>query len=194
MAAAARRHRHHSLLKIKLSGRGDLERVAAVRENAPDSRLILDANESWSAQMVEPHSNALARMDISLLEQPLPAADDDLLAEVEHGVPICADESCHTTADLRLLVGKYDAVNIKLDKAGGLTEALQVMNGARAVGLQVMVGCMLATSLAMAPALLLAQEADFVDLDGALLLARDREPGLRFEDGLLHPASPQLWG
>ncbi len=117
MAAAARRHRHHSLLKIKLSGRGDLERVAAVRENAPDSRLILDANESWSAQMVEPHSNALARMDISLLEQPLPAADDDLLAEVEHGVPICADESCHTTADLRLLVGKYDAVNIKLDKA-----------------------------------------------------------------------------
>ena len=159
MAAAARRHRHHSLLKIKLSGRGDLERVAAVRENAPDSRLILDANESWSAQMVEPHSNALARMDISLLEQPLPAADDDLLAEVEHGVPICADESCHTTADLRLLVGKYDAVNIKLDKTGGLTEALQVMNGARAVGLQVMVGCMLATSLAMAPALLLAQEA-----------------------------------
>ena len=194
MAAAARRHRHHSLLKIKLSGRGDLERVAAVRENAPDSRLILDANESWSAQMVEPHSNALARMDISLLEQPLPAADDDLLAEVEHGVPICADESCHTTADLPLLVGKYDAVNIKLDKTGGLTEALQVMNGARAVGLQVMVGCMLATSLAMAPALLLAQEADFVDLDGALLLARDRDPGLRFEDGLLHPASPQLWG
>ena len=137
---------------------------------------------------------ALAQMGISLLEQPLPAAEDDLLGEIEHSVPICADESCHTTIDLARMVGKYDAVNIKLDKTGGLTEALQLKKGARAAGLQVMVGCMLATSLAMAPALLLAQDADFVDLDGALLLARDRNPCLRFEDGLLHPPNAELWG
>ncbi len=194
MAAAALRHRHRPLLKLKLSGHGDLERVAAVRENAPDSRLILDANESWSVDMVEPYTAALAQMGISLLEQPLPAAEDDLLSEIEHPVPICADESCHTTIDLARLVGKYDAVNIKLDKTGGLTEALQLKKGAGAAGLQVMVGCMLATSLAMAPALLLAQDADFVDLDGALLLARDRNPCLRFEDGLLHPPNAKLWG
>ena len=194
MAAAALRHRHRPLLKLKLSGDGDLERVAAVRENAPDSRLILDANESWSVDMVEPYTVALAQMGISLLEQPLPAAEDDFLSEIDHPVPICADESCHTTIDLARLVGKYDAVNIKLDKTGGLTEALQLKKGARAAGLQVMVGCMLATSLAMAPALLLAQDADFVDLDGALLLARDRNPCLRFEDGLLHPPNAELWG
>ena len=194
MAAASLRHRHRPLLKLKLSGDGDLERVAAVRENAPDSRLILDANESWSVEMVEPYTAALAQMGISLLEQPLPAAEDDLLGEIEHSVPICADESCHTTIDLARLVGKYDAVNIKLDKTGGLTEALQLKKGARAAGLQVMVGCMLATSLAMAPALLLAQDADFVDLDGALLLARARNPCLRFEDGLLPPPNAELWG
>ena len=165
-----------------------------MRENAPDARLILDANEGWSPEMVEPYTAALSQMGISLLEQPLPAGEDDLLAEVEHPVPICADESCHTTSDLVHLAGKYDAVNIKLDKTGGLTEALRLKEGARAAGLQVMVGCMLATSLAMAPAVLLAQEADYVDLDGALLLARDRDPGLRFEEGLLYPSTAELWG
>ncbi|MEW6752099.1 MAG: N-acetyl-D-Glu racemase DgcA [Candidatus Latescibacterota bacterium] len=194
MAEAARQNAHRPLLKSKLGGAGDLERVAAIRAHAPAAKLIVDANEGWSAAQVEPLSQALGALGVALIEQPLPAARDAVLAELVHPVPLCADESCHTATDVDRLVGRYELVNLKLDKTGGLTEALRVRDRARACGLGLMAGCMVATSLAMAPAVLLAQTADYVDLDGPLLLARDRQPGLRFEGSLLHPPSPELWG
>ena len=194
MARAARTHRHRPLLKLKLAGAGDLERVAAVRDSAPQARIIVDANEGWSPHQVEPFLAALAELGVALVEQPLPAAQDHLLAQVEHPVPVCADESCHTAADLARLRPLYDAVNIKLDKSGGLTEALLLEREARSMGLEIMVGCMVGTSLAMAPALLLAQGADYVDLDGPLLLARDRPQGLHYEGSLVHPPTAALWG
>lgn len=194
MGRAAAQHADRPLLKIKLAGRDDLDRVAAIRANAPDSTLIVDANEGWSADQVEPLSAALARLGVALIEQPLPAAQDALLAEFEHPVPFCADESCHTAADLAELAARYECVNLKLDKTGGFSEGLRLAAEARACGLDLMVGCMIATSLAMAPAVLLAQQALFVDLDGPLLLQKDREHGLRYEGSLLHPPHPQLWG
>lgn len=194
MGRAAAQHADRPLLKIKLAGRDDLDRVAAIRANAPDSTLIVDANEGWSADQVEPLSAALARLGVALIEQPLPAAQDALLAEFEHPVPFCADESCHTAADLAELAARYECVNLKLDKTGGFSEGLRLAAEARACGLDLMVGCMIATSLAMAPAVLLAQQARFVDLDGPLLLQKDRERGLRYEGSLLHPPHPQLWG
>ena len=194
MGRAAALHANRPLLKVKLAGRDDLDRVAAIRANAPNSILIVDANEGWSADQVEPLATALARLGVALIEQPVPADQDALLAEFEHPVPFCADESCHTTADLPELASRYECVNLKLDKTGGFSEALRLAAAACACGLDLMVGCMVATSLAMAPAVLLAQRARFVDLDGPLLLQKDREHGLRYEGSLLHPPHPQLWG
>jgi L-Ala-D/L-Glu epimerase len=194
MAAAARAVPHLRLLKLKLGGAGDPERLAAVRASRPDARLVADANEAWTPDMLVPFLDAAALAGVDLVEQPLPAGADEALAGVAHPVPICADESAHTSADLEDLVGRYDAVNIKLDKTGGLTEALVMAREARARGFRIMVGSMVATSLAAAPALLLAEDADWVDLDGPLLLARDRDPGLLIEDGLIHPPPPELWG
>lgn len=194
MAADAARAAARPLLKVKLGGEGDPARIAAVRAAAPDARLIVDANESWRADLYEANMAACLAAGVELIEQPLPAAEDGALASLPRPIPICADESLHTSADLDRLAALYDAVNIKLDKTGGLTEALALLAGARARGVRVMVGCMLGTSLAMAPAVLVAQGADYVDLDAPLLLARDREPGLVFEGSLLRPPAPALWG
>jgi len=194
MAAAARTHADRPLLKLKLSGPGDLERVRAVHENAPRARLIVDANEAWTPQTYSELAPQLGPLGVELIEQPLPAGADAALAGLARPVPVCADESCHGAASLADIRGKYDAVNIKLDKTGGLTEALRLAEAARAAGLDIMVGCMVATSLAMAPALLLAADARWVDLDGPLLLTRDREHGLEFVGSLVRPATPELWG
>ncbi len=194
MAAAASRNATRPLMKLKLTGEGDLERVAAVREAAPNTDLIVDANEGWSVEMVEPFSTDLAKHGVKMIEQPLPAADDRMLADVSHPVPLCADESAHTSAELDALIGRYDVINIKLDKTGGLTEALVLRKAAEAAGLQIMIGCMVGTSLAMAPAVLVGQGAAFVDLDGPLLLAKDRVDGLEFVGSTLQPPTPALWG
>lgn len=194
MAASAKRNADRPLMKLKLTGEGDIERVAAVREAAPNTDLIVDANEGWSVDMVEPFSTDLARYGVKMIEQPLPAADDSMLGDVSHPIPLCADESAHTSAELDKLIGRYDVINIKLDKTGGLTEALALRNAAEAAGLQIMIGCMVGTSLAMAPAVLVGQGAAFVDLDGPLLLAKDRENGLAFTGSTLQPPAPALWG
>ena len=193
MANAAARS-GHDLLKLKLGAEGDGERLAAIRAAAPHTRLIVDANEGWSAGDLAANLAACARAGVELVEQPLPAADDALLAEIAHPVAICADESVHGLDTLPQLVGRYDAINVKLDKTGGLTEALALAKAARAAGIDIMVGCMVATSRAMAPALLLAGLARFVDLDGPLLLARDREPCLRYVGSRISPPEPELWG
>lgn len=185
---------HRPLLKIKLAGDGDDDRIAAVRAAAPNSTLIVDANEAWDQTCFEQNMTACEAAGIALIEQPLPAGDDHVLAEIDRKVTICADESLHTRDGLEGLRARYDAINIKLDKAGGLTEALALRDRGKELGFQIMVGCMLGTSLAMAPAVLVAQEADYVDLDGPLLLSRDRTPGLVFEDSLMHPPAPDLWG
>ncbi len=185
----------HTLLKIKLGGDGkDDARLKAVREAAPNADLIIDANESWSEESFAERIALCARFGIKLVEQPLAAGSDEALRMLAHSVVICADESAHTAADIAGLVGKYDAVNIKLDKAGGLTEVLRMCEAARDAHMQIMIGCMVATSLSMAPAMLLARDAEFVDLDGALLLAKDREFGLVYEGDTVAPASPLLWG
>ena len=194
MAAKAASVPSLPLLKLKLGGEGDAGRLRAVRRARPDARLIADANEAWTVEQLPELMAVAAETGIELIEQPLPAGADTALAGIRHRVPVCADESLHTRADLAGLAGRYDAVNIKLDKAGGLTEALALAAEARAAGLRIMVGCMVATSLAMAPALLLAQDADWVDLDGPLLLARDRQPGLTYEGALVYPPPPELWG
>jgi L-alanine-DL-glutamate epimerase-like enolase superfamily enzyme len=195
MAEAAAKAADRPILKIKLGGAGgDFERIAAVREAAPDSTLIADANEGWTEENLADHMAACAEAGFALVEQPLPAGRDGALASVSRPVPICADESVHDRAGLDRLVGLYDAVNIKLDKTGGLTEALALAEAARERGFSLMIGCMVGSSLAMAPALVLAPRARFVDLDGALLLARDREPGLVYEGSLVYPPSPALWG
>lgn len=194
MAAKARAVPHLPLLKLKLGGAGDDARMAAVRAARPDARLVADANEAWTPGMLTHLLAAAAASGFELVEQPLPADADDALAAVAHPVPVCADESAHTSADIPRLGGRYDAVNIKLDKAGGLTEALAMASAACTAGLEIMVGCMVATSLAMAPALVLADHADWLDLDGPLLLARDREPGLRIANGYIQPPPPGLWG
>src|SRR5262252_7573706 len=182
------------LLKIKLGGVGDLQRIAAIRNAAPAAELIVDANEGWRPDNLAANLAACAAAGVTLIEQPLSAAADGALGLIARTVPICADESVHDRATLRALVGKYDAVNIKLDKAGGLTEALALAAEARMLGFDLMVGCMIATSLAIAPALLVATYARVVDLDGPLLLARDRPDGLRYEGSIVHPAPATLWG
>jgi L-alanine-DL-glutamate epimerase-like enolase superfamily enzyme len=168
--------------------------MRAVAAGAPNSRIILDANEGWTPETLAANLAIAAELGIALIEQPLKAGEDAMLREIAHPVPICADESVHVAGDLDRLAGLYDAINIKLDKAGGLTAALELRDKARASGFQIMVGCMVGTSLAMAPAVLLAQDAEFVDLDGPLLLARDREPGLLYEGSLVSPPTRDLWG
>jgi L-alanine-DL-glutamate epimerase-like enolase superfamily enzyme len=194
MASAAAEAAGRPLLKIKLGGTGDLERMAAIRDAVPQSRLIVDANEAWTADMLPDYLAAMAALGVDMIEQPLPASADDALAGLERKVPICADESFHVTADLAGLADRYDLVNIKLDKTGGLTEALRAARTAADAGFGLMIGCMIGTSLAMAPAVLLTPLARFVDLDGPLLLAEDRKPGLRYDGSLMHPPSRQLWG
>ncbi|MFF8798470.1 MULTISPECIES: N-acetyl-D-Glu racemase DgcA [unclassified Methylobacterium] len=194
MEAAARAAAHRPLLKVKLGGEGDPERIAAVRRGAPDSRLIVDANEAWRPETIRDNLMACAAAGVGLIEQPLPAGEDEILAEIDRTIPICADESLHDRAGLDALAARYDAINIKLDKAGGLTEALKLAHEARARGFEIMVGCMVGSSLAMAPAMLLAHHAAYVDLDGPLLLARDREPALRYEGSTVYPPPPELWG
>ena len=194
MAAAATSAASRKVLKIKLGGAGDPERIRAVRAAAPAAELIVDANESWSADTLRANLDACVRAGVTLIEQPLPAGDDGALAHVVRPVAVCADESLHDRPSLERLRGKYDAINIKLDKAGGLTEALALAAAAERLGFTLMVGCMLATSLSMAPAMLVAQRARVVDLDGPLLLARDRPHGLRYERSFVHPAEPALWG
>jgi len=194
MAAAAAKASGRALLKVKLGAGGDPDRIRAVRAAAPRAELIVDANEGWSGQNLGVNLAACAAAGVTLVEQPLPAADDAALADVAHPIAVCADESVHDRASLPRLVGKYEAINLKLDKTGGLTEAIALAAEAERLGFALMVGCMISTSLALAPALLMAQRARVVDLDGALLLARDRPHGLRYEDSLVHPATPELWG
>lgn len=194
MREQAAQYAHRALLKVKVGTSDDAARIRAVRAGAPESRIILDANEGWTPETLAYHFAICAEERIDLIEQPLPAGRDEALATIARPVPICADESVHATGDLAALVGRYDAVNIKLDKTGGLTEALRMRDEAVSLGLKVMVGCMVGSSLAMAPAILVAQGADFVDLDGPLLLAQDREPGLRYEASLVFPPEPRLWG
>ena len=195
MAEAAAKAADRPILKIKLGApEGDIERIRAVRRAAPAATLIADANEGWTEANLAGHFAACAEAGFALVEQPLPAKADGALAGIARPVPICADESVHDRPSLDRLVGLYDAVNVKLDKTGGLTEALALVEAAEARGLSLMVGCMVGTSLAMAPALVLAPRARFVDLDGPLLLAKDREPGLAYEGSVVHPPSPALWG
>ncbi len=194
MEAAARAASHRPLFKIKLGAEGDAERIAAVRHGAPDSALVVDANEGWNAGNIAANIAACHAAGVRLIEQPLPAADDAMLAGFKSPVMICADESVHDLATLGEVSKRYGAINIKLDKTGGLTEALAMAEAAKALDVKIMVGCMLGTSLAMAPALLIAAGAAWVDLDGPLLLARDRIPGLEFRGSLLMPYGPELWG
>ncbi len=194
MAISARAQAHRPLLKLKIGGPDDLACVEAVRAAAPVSTLVVDANEGLTFDDLRRLAPAFARLGVGLIEQPLPVGEDEALVGYASPVLLCADESLHSRAELDAVAGRYDCINIKLDKAGGLTEALALSAEARARGLRVMVGCMVATSLAMAPAMLLAQDAAIVDLDGALLLARDREPGLRADGSILYPPEPALWG
>jgi len=194
MAEAARANAGRPLLKLKIGGPDDLDRVRAVRAAAPRTRLIVDANEALRFDDLARLAPELGALGVKLIEQPLPADQDEALRAYAGPVPLCADESLHTRAELERCAGLYACVNVKLDKAGGLTEALALAAEARARGLMVMVGCMVCTSLAIAPALILAQGADFVDLDGAMLLARDRTPGLRVLGSMIEPPPPELWG
>jgi L-alanine-DL-glutamate epimerase-like enolase superfamily enzyme len=195
MAEATRKAAGRPILKIKLGApEGDLERIRAVRDAAPDATLVADANEGWAAERLASHLAACADAGFALVEQPLPAGADEGLAGIERPVPVCADESAHDRRNLDRIAGLYDAINVKLDKTGGLTEALATAAAASERGLAIMVGCMVGTSLAMAPAMLLTPRARFVDLDGPLLLARDRENGLTYEGSLVHPPGPTLWG
>ena len=194
MARAAEEAAGRSLLKIKLGAEGDSARIAAVRAAAPQATLIVDANEGWNEANVLANFAACADAGVVLIEQPLPEGKDQALAHIRRLIPVCADESVHDRPSLSELAGKYDAVNVKLDKAGGLTEALAMVAEAQARGFTIMVGCMVATSLAMAPAVLIAQQARFVDLDGPLLLSRDRPNGLRYADSMVFPPSSSLWG
>jgi L-alanine-DL-glutamate epimerase-like enolase superfamily enzyme len=186
------------LLKVKLGGNndngGDPARIAAVRAAAPQAILIADANEGWNADNLAANFAACAAAGVELIEQPLPEGRDQVLASIERPIPVCADESAHERASLPALAGKYDAVNVKLDKAGGLTEALAMAAQAERLGFALMLGSMVATSLSVAPAMLVAQKASYVDLDGPLLLAQDRAQGLVYQDSLVYPSTPALWG
>lgn len=194
MRDAAARNASRPILKVKLGGEDDIARIEAVRAGAPRATIIVDANEGWTAALYAALAPHLARLGVALVEQPLPAGADAALAEIARPIPVCADESCHDRASLTDLAGRYDLVNIKLDKTGGLTEALRLREAARDAGFGVMVGCMVGTSLAMAPAVLVAQGVAFTDLDGPLLLAEDRTPPLRYDAAGAHPPEPGLWG
>jgi L-Ala-D/L-Glu epimerase len=194
MQAQAAKNAFRPLLKIKLGTPDDMPRLEAVRAGAPESRIIVDANEGWTTEVYADLAPHLLRLGVALVEQPLPAGQDEALLGIDRPVPLCADESCHDRASLAGLTGKYDMVNIKLDKTGGLTEALALRDAARQAGYDVMVGCMVGSSLAMAPAVLVAQGAAVTDLDGPLLLAEDRDQPLLFDEAGVHPSAPGLWG
>ena len=195
MQAQAIHNAFRPLLKTKLGGGpDDVARIEAVRRGAPDARIIVDANEGWTPELYQTLAPVLLRLGVEMVEQPLPAGDDDALLTLDRVLPVCADESCHDRASLPALKGKYDMVNIKLDKTGGLTEALALRDAALAAGYRVMAGCMVGSSLAMAPAVLVAQGAAVTDLDGPLLLAQDREHALKFDDAGVHPPLAELWG
>lgn len=194
MHASAAEHATRPLLKIKLGGAGDLDRLRAVRSGAPDATLIVDANEGWSASDYDELAPVMLELGVSMVEQPLPQSNDDELAGRDRPLPVCADESCHDVASLDALVGKYDMINIKLDKTGGLTEALALKKAAIEKGFDVMVGCMVTSSLAMAPAMLVAHEVSVADLDGPLLLAEDRDPAVTYRGSVMEPAPAALWG
>ncbi len=194
MEAAARTAAHRPLLKVKLGGDGDVERIAAVRRGAPRSRLVVDANEAWREHNLAANAAACAAAGVELIEQPLPAGEDQALDGFRSPVTLCADESAHGPDSIAGLAGRYGAVNIKLDKTGGLTEALAMARAAEAAGLKIMAGCMVGTSLAMAPALMIGARAAWVDLDGPLLLAQDRQPGLVFEGSTILPCGAEVWG
>ncbi len=194
MRAAAAKHAHRPLLKIKLGTPDDMARLEAVRAGAPATTIIVDANEGWTAEVYTELAPHLIRLGVALVEQPLPAGADDMLAEIARPLPVCADESCHDCHSLPGLKGKYDVVNLKLDKTGGFTEGLALRKAALEEGYGLMVGCMVGSSLAMAPATLLAQGASYVDLDGPLLLAEDRETPLVFDEAGIHPPTAALWG
>jgi L-alanine-DL-glutamate epimerase-like enolase superfamily enzyme len=194
MAEAAARAADRPLLKVKLGSGDDGERITAVRRAAPKAELIVDANEGWADDNLVQNFAACAQAGVTLIEQPLPEGRDGALAQIKRPIPVCADESVHDRDSLAALAGKYDAINIKLDKTGGLTEALALAAAAEQQGFALMVGCMVATSLAMAPAMLVAQGASVVDLDGPLLLAKDRPEGLRYVGSRAFPPEPSLWG
>lgn len=194
MEQAAFKNAYRPLLKLKLAGQDDIARVAAVRRGAPDARIIVDANESWDQSHYLAFIPELVKLNVEMVEQPFPAGQDGLLAELPHPIPICADESCHDHHHFADLIACYDMINIKLDKTGGLTEALILLDAARQANMAVMVGCMVGTSLSMAPAFVVAQQAQIVDLDGPLLLASDRECACHYQASFMHIPSPQLWG
>ena len=195
MGEKARENCLRPRLKLKMTGDGlDLERVRQIHTNAPASRLVVDANEGWNIEQYIEYAPQLKELSVEMIEQPLPSSDDEQLKFVERPIPVCADESCHDRSTLPDLVGKYDMINIKLDKTGGLTEALNLRTEALNLGLDIMVGCMIGTSLAMAPGVIVAQGAPIVDLDGPLLLARDRDPGLEFSGSIINPPEKELWG
>ena len=194
MAKAASAAAERPLLKVKLGRDGDRERLEAVRKAAPRARLIIDANEGWTSANLEEMLSLCAKHGVELVEQPLPASDDEALRSIKRPILVCADESAHGPESLEGLTGKYDAINIKLDKTGGLTPALALAKAAQAQNFKIMVGCMLATSLAMAPAFFLAPFADYIDLDGPLILMRDREPAITYAGSLMQPPPPALWG
>jgi L-alanine-DL-glutamate epimerase-like enolase superfamily enzyme len=195
MRAAAKRNANLPILKLKLGGDNlDRERVEAVREAAPEARLFIDANESWSPEHYRELLPALKQLGVELIEQPFPANTDEVLEALDHPIPVCADESCHTTADLPRLTNRYEAVNVKLDKTGGLTEALRLCKRAEENGFKLLIGCMVCTSLGIAPARLMASTTHWIDLDGPLLLARDRDHGLAYQNGKIGMPSRELWG
>ena len=194
MREAAARNAHRAVLKVKLGTPTDMPRIEAVRQGAPNVRLIVDANEGWTPEVYTDLAPHLMRLGVEMVEQPLPQGADEMLAEIARPLPVCADESAHDAASLPGLVGRYDVVNLKLDKTGGLTEALRARAQARELGLKVMVGCMISSSLAMAPAILVAQGTEWSDLDGPADMAEDRAHPVAYDDRCIHPASPQLWG
>jgi L-alanine-DL-glutamate epimerase-like enolase superfamily enzyme len=195
VAARAHTERERPVLKLKLDGGAkDAARVEAARNGAPGATLLVDANEAWTAAHYERMAPVLAACSVALLEQPFPAGRDAILEQLPHSVPVGADESFWGDVDLAALARRYEAINLKLDKTGGLTHAIDVLAAAKAAGLDIMIGCMVSTSLAVAPALLLAHGARYIDLDGPLLLARDRTPGLRYEGSIVHPSEPSIWG
>ncbi len=194
MRAQAAKNANRPLLKVKLGADGDLARLEAVRDGAPDAMIIIDANEGWSVADYERLAPQFTHLGVAMVEQPFPADEDEALRQIDRSLPVCADESCHDRASLEKLRGKYDFVNIKLDKAGGLTEALALKAAAEEAGFGIMVGCMLGTSLAMAPAVLVAQGVAYTDLDGPLLLAVDRDMPLKFDGSIIYPPKSELWG
>jgi len=194
MGYLAKKNSKRPILKIKLTGDGDLERLNSIKENAPDSRLIVDANEGWEPEHYSRFVPEFLKLGVEMIEQPFPADKDNLLKNFDHPIPICADESCHDRNDLPHLEGLYEFINIKLDKTGGLSEAMYLQKEAESKGFKTMVGCMSSTSLGIAPAFLIAQHAKIIDLDAPLYLYNDRSFPIKYELSNVFPPSEHLWG